>query len=586
MIDDEGASVPYRQEYTLTLGDLGVPAMIVHGSTQALEVDELFRTDRALRGVLIEGPARSGLLTRSEVEFRMSGRLGYGRALNARAVASDMLSGVGFALSAGLSVQEASAAILERPEETRYQDFLVHAAEGPRIVQVSEVFASLSAEFRHASLHDPLTGLPNRRMLELRAPRLSEHADHSRIGILFIDLDDFKGVNDTYGHGAGDAVLAEFAARLSGCVRPGDIIVRLGGDEFAVLLVGVDEDEAGAVADRVLKSMDERFVVDGQDLAVTATLGLAMADDVTGDESLTALDSLLRHADGAMLQAKQAGKRRVGRIGHDVKNDVKPVEFARDALIRRKLPHALEDGALTLHYQPLRDLPTGEDYGVEALLRWTDPQLGQVSPAEFIPVAEHTGEMHRIGAWVIDQACAQARAWADAGTPLRISVNVSPVQLANGTLATDIIRALDLHRISPALLEVEVTEGIAILDVPSAAAQLQELVNAGVSVAMDDFGTAHSSLAMLRSLPLTRVKIDKSFIDGIDTDPLSAGIVAGLINTLQSLGIRTTAEGVERGTQLAALRDMACDTVQGYLISRPVAPADVPAAAVRLSSNL
>jgi diguanylate cyclase (GGDEF)-like protein len=549
--------------------------MIVPGSTQALEVDELFRIDRALRGVLIEGPARSGLLTRGEVEFRMSGRLGYGRSLNARAVASDMLSGLGFALAAGLSVQEAAAAILERPEETRYQDFLVHAAEGPRIVQVSEVFASLSAEFRHASLHDPLTGLPNRRMLELRAPGLTEHADHSRIGILFIDLDDFKGVNDTYGHNAGDAVLAEFAARLSGCVRPGDIIVRLGGDEFAVLLVGVDEDEAEAVADRVLKSMDEHFVVDGQHLAVTATLGLAMADDVTGDESLTALDSLLRHADGAMIQAKHAGKRRVGRIAHDVK----PVEFAREALIRRKLPHALEEGALTLHYQPLRDLPTGEDYGVEALLRWTDPQLGQVSPAEFIPVAEHTGEMDRIGAWVIDQACAQARAWADAGTPLTISVNVSPVQLANGTLATDIIRALDLHGISPALLEVEVTEGIAILDVPKAAAQLQELVNAGVSVAMDDFGTAHSSLAMLRALPLTRVKIDKSFIDGIDTDPLSAGIVAGLINTLQTLGIRTTAEGVERSTQLAALRDMACDTVQGYLISRPVAPADVPAAA-------
>jgi diguanylate cyclase (GGDEF)-like protein len=559
----------------LTLGDLGVPAMIVPGSTQALEVDELFRTDRALRGVLIEGPAGSGLLTRGEVEFRMSGRLGYGRALNARVIASDMLSGGGFALSAGLSVQEASAAILERPEETRYQDFLVHAVEGPRIVQVSEVFASLSAEFRHASLHDPLTGLPNRRMLELRAPRLSEHADPSRIGILFIDLDDFKGVNDTYGHNAGDAVLAEFATRLSGCVRPGDIIVRLGGDEFAVLLVGVDEGEAGAVADRVLKCMDEHFVVDGEHLAVTATVGLAMADDVTGDEALTALDSLLRHADGAMLQAKHAGKRRVGRIG----NDVKPVEFARDALIRRRLPHALEDGTLTLHYQPLRDLPTGEDYGVEALLRWTDPQLGQVSPAEFIPVAEHTGEMQSIGVWVIDQACAQARAWADAGTPLVISVNVSPVQLAGGTLAADVIHALDVHGVSPALLEVEVTEGIAILDVPKAAAQLQELVNAGVSVAMDDFGTAHSSLAMLRALPLTRVKIDKSFIDGIDTDPPAAAIVAGLIGTLQALGIRTTAEGVERSTQLAALRYMACDTVQGYLISRPVAPADVPAAA-------
>ncbi len=303
----------------MVLGDLGVEAIVLPRSTRALEVDELFRADRSLRGVVIDGPEGPALLSRDQLEFKMSGRLGFGRALNTRAKAADLLAASAFAVSAGLGMPEAVAAILDRPEATRYQDLLVVGEGGPRIVPVSEVFEGLSAVFRHASMHDPLTGLPNRRMLEVQAPALTRDTDLSRIGILFIDLDDFKGVNDTYGHRAGDAVLAEFAARLSGCVRPGDTVVRLGGDEFAVLLVGVDENEAGAVADRVLECMDEHFVVDGYHLDVTATLGLAMADDVTGDEALTRLDALLRHADGAMLNAKHAGKRRVGRICTDVK---------------------------------------------------------------------------------------------------------------------------------------------------------------------------------------------------------------------------------------------------------------------------
>ncbi|GAC1385136.1 MAG: hypothetical protein NVSMB43_25450 [Pseudarthrobacter sp.] len=432
--------------------------------------------------------------------------------------------------------------------------------------------------FRHASLHDPLTALPNRRMLELEAPALTRDTDPSRIGVLFVDLDDFKSVNDTYGHRTGDAVLAEFAARLSGCVRAEDTVVRLGGDEFAVLLVGADEAQAAAIADRVLECMDEHFVIDGHHLDVTATVGLAMTGDLSGDGNgegaLTGLEVLLRHADGAMLEAKQAGKRRVGRLGRDGN----PAAFARGALIRRRLPHALEEGALTLEYQPLRDLATGKDHGVEALLRWRDPELGQVSPAEFIPVAEHTGEILRIGAWVIDRACAQARSWSDAGTPLRIAVNVSPLQLASGTLVSDVMGALDRHGLPAGLMEVEITEGTAILDLPGAAAQLQELIDAGVGVALDDYRAAYSTLAMLRALPLTTVKIDKSFIDDIDTDARAAAIVSGLINILQVAGVNTTAEGVERTAQLAVLQDMGCDTAQGYLISRPVAPSDVPAA--------
>ncbi|GAC1491298.1 MAG: hypothetical protein NVS2B15_10520 [Pseudarthrobacter sp.] len=570
--------MPYGRLGALTLGDLGFRAMVVPGSLQAPEVDELFRTDLTLRGVVVDGPHGPGLLGRDQLEYKMSGRLGFGRALHSRATAADLLGDSNFSVPGRLGMPEAVAAILERPEATRYQDLLVLGAGAPRIVPVSEVFEGLSAVFRYASLHDPLTGLPNRRMLELEAPALTRDTDRSRIGILFIDLDDFKGVNDTYGHRAGDVVLTGFAERLAGCVRAEDMVVRLGGDEFAVLLVGADEAVAGAVADRVLECMDEHFVVDGHHLDVTVTVGLAMAGDLTGDGTgegaLNGLEALLRHADGAMLDAKQAGKRRVGRICPAGS----PAGFAREALLRRRLPRALEDGALSLEYQPFRDLATGEDHGVEALLRWTDVELGQVPPAEFIPVAEHTGEILRIGDWVIDAACAQARVWSDAGTPLRVAVNVSPLQLASGTLVADVMGALGRHGLPAGLLELEITEGTAITDLPGAAVQLRHLIDAGVGVALDDYGTAHSTPTLLRVLPMTRVKIDKSFIHDIDTDRATAAIVKGIIYAMHSLGIRITAEGVERTAQLAVLQDMACDTAQGYLFSRPVAAADVPAA--------
>lgn len=283
--------MPYSQQNALVLGELGFEAIVLPGSTPALDVDELFRADSSLRGVVVDSPSGLALLSRNQLEYKMSGRLGFGRALHARATAADMLGASHFSVPDRLGMSEAVAVILERPELTRYQDLLVVGEGVPRIVPVSEVFEGLSAVFRHASLHDPLTGLPNRRMLELEAPALTRNTHRSRVGILFIDLDDFKGVNDTFGHRAGDIVLAEFASRLTGCVRDADTVVRLGGDEFAVLLVGVDEAEAGAVADRVLECMDEHFVVDGQHLDVTATVGLAMASDVPDDGALSRLEA-------------------------------------------------------------------------------------------------------------------------------------------------------------------------------------------------------------------------------------------------------------------------------------------------------
>lgn len=572
MILDAGKPVPVLRPPPSCVGDLGVEAPILPDTVLASEVDALFRSDRRLRAVVIEKAQSFALLTRDQLNFTLTGRLGYGRALNTRRLAADLLPGTSSSMPAALDLPSAAQAVLGRDEHSRYQDVLVLTAQGPRVVSVADIFEAVSAVFHHASLHDPLTALPNRRMLEEHGPNMIAAAGLSRAGILFIDLDDFKGLNDTYGHRAGDEILTEFSRRLTANVRPADSLVRLGGDEFAVLLSDVDDDTARAVANRILDSLKEPFACDGYELQVGATIGLAMGGDIDEEEQLSGLEVLLRHADGAMLQAKLEGKGRIGRIRHRKE----PAPFARQAHIRRRLPHAIDDAALTLHYQPIRDLVTGEDSGVEALLRWTDPEIGPVGPDEFIPIAEHTGEIHRIGTWVIDRACSQARSWIDAGMPRKIAINVSPLQLATGTLTGDIRAALARHHVPARMMEIEITEGTAIADVPGAAAQLRELIGAGLGVALDDFGTAHSSLSKLRALPLTTVKIDKSFIDDIDTDPYAAIIVSGLIHTVRAMGIRATAEGVERDAQLAVLRDLACDTVQGYLISRPLTPDNFP----------
>lgn len=552
------------------LEDLGVAAVVVPGTALATELDAMFRSDRGLRAVVVEQSGSFGLLTRDHLDFKLTGRLGYGRALNTKRTASELLPAASSVMAGDLDLQSAVQAILERPEYERYQDLLVLSASGPLVVTVSDIFAAVSAQFRHASLHDPLTGLPNRRMLEELCPDLGVSAGTPGIGILFIDLDDFKSVNDTYGHRAGDAALAEFARRLARSVGDRGILMRLGGDEFAVLLTDVDEVAACAVADGILDSLEDHFVLDGCELPVSATIGLALGVDITAEDMLAGPEVLLRHADGAMLQAKQEGKRRIGRIGprHE------PAPFARQAHIRRRLPSAVDDSALTLHYQPVLDLATGEYAGVEALLRWNDREIGPVAPDEFIPLAEHTGEIRKIGAWVLDKACAQSRSWIDEGTPRNIAVNVSPVQFADGTLPSDIRAALKRYGVPAEMLEIEITEGTAIADVPSVASQLRELIDMGLGVALDDYGSAYSSLAMLRALPLTTLKIDKAFIRDIDSETHTATIIRGLIQTLNALGVRVTAEGVERQEQLDLLRDMGCHTAQGYLIARPMPAAE------------
>jgi diguanylate cyclase (GGDEF)-like protein len=569
LILDDSQVAGWVDDSASTLVELGVEAAIVSGDTSVAEVDRLFRADQQLQAVVVQTPRSYALLTRQQLEFKLSGRHGYGRALHARATVTQLLPVDTFALPAHLSLTQAAQRILERPESSRYSDVLVLTGLGPRVVSVSRIFESVSTIFWHAAMHDPLTGLPNRRLLDERGSALL-HAEHdaSRVAILYIDLDGFKSVNDTFGHRVGDEILIGFAERLRHCVRSRDVLARLGGDEFAMFLVDVNEVEALAIADRVVLTAAAPFDVHDQRLWLSATVGIAMASDVTDESELTQLDVLLRHADGAMLKAKGAGKRQVGRLD----GRYGPAPFARRALILRRLNEALQTEAFTLHYQPQLDLATGNCAAVEALLRWQDRELGAVSPAEFIPILESTGHIHRIGHWVINEACAQARVWLDAGTPRTIAVNISAIQLATRTIVSEVIGAVRSHDIPADLLRVEITEGSAVTDLPRAINQLRQLRHAGIDVELDDFGTGYSSLAMLRDLPLSAVKLDKTFIDNIDTTPADALLVSGVIDTAHAFGLTVTAEGVERPAQLQRLRELGCDTAQGFLIAHPAPP--------------
>ncbi len=552
-----------------TLADVAVEVAAVPGAVLMADVERLFHDDKQLRGVAVHTRGGVQLLTREHLMYQLIGRLGYGRALNTRTSVDQLFTEESFVLAGDLSVAEAAQRILERPERVRYRDFLVHTESGLRAVSVSHILERASEVYRYAALHDHLTELPNRRGLDERwADLTSDHVQASRIAVLYIDLDSFKAVNDTFGHGVGDEILRSLSQRLPRCVRSGDIVARVGGDEFAALLIDVNEAQALAAAERVVQAANEPFIHDDQPLHLSASVGIAMASDVVRERELSQLEVLLRHADGAMLKAKSAGKCQVGRL--DGVHQTAP--FAREASIRRRLNEALSIGAFTLHYQPKLDLATGSCGAVEALIRWDDPELGMVSPAEFIPIAETTDQIHRIGSWVVNEACRQGKSWLEAGTPRTIAINISPVQFATHTLVAELLAALTCHGLPPELLRVEITEGAAIADLPRAIEQLDQLRAAGIEIDLDDFGTGHSSLAMLRYLPLSAVKIDKAFIDNIDTTPADAMLVRGVIDAAHALGLSVIAEGVERAAQLQCLKELGCDTIQGFLISRPVAP--------------
>ncbi len=406
--------------------------------------------------------------------------------------------------------------------------------------------------------HDPLTGLPNRTLFHERLDELL--ADAQSIAVLLIDLDRFKEVNDTLGHALGDELLVEVGRRLRPLLPAPDLIARLGGDEFAVVMEATDEEQALGRVDELLAQIRQPFDIAGLDFDIDASIGVAMADD----PSLTAAD-LVRRADVAMYTAKED---HAGRALYASSRDHYSAE--RLALAGR-LRRAIADGELVCHYQPQVDLATGDVVGVEALLRWDYPGRGLVSPDEFIPVAERTELIRPLTSFVFATAIAQAAAWRQAGHDLNVSVNLSPRNLGEDDLVESIAHLLLLHNLAPSSLVVELTETTVMASPGRAADVMRRLRAIGVKISIDDFGTGHSSLAYLTTLPNDELKVDRSFIQAMSTDPNAETVVRAIVDLARSLRLDVVAEGVETTEDADVLAAIGCATGQGYLFSRPLA---------------
>lgn len=430
----------------------------------------------------------------------------------------------------------------------------------------------LEEQLRHQTLHDPLTRLANRTSFADRLDHALARRSRSRtqVAVLFMDLDDFKGVNDRFGHASGDLLLAQMAERVSGCLRPGDTLARLAGDEFAILLEDVASlEDATAVAERVLEALVLSFDLDGKDVLVRASIGVA----VTEPHQEPTAESLLRRADIAMYVAKGQGKGcyRVFELSMEA-SLVERLELLAD------LPRALENQEFILQYQPIFLLKDGRLSGVEALVRWQHPRRGLVAPQEFIPLAEESGAILQLGLWVLRQACEQAFLWQQrypSNPGWTMSVNVSAKQLETTSFVGEVGAILAETGIEPGRLILEITESVMLHDINLMLKRLRELKALGVGLAIDDFGTGYSSLSYLNQFPFDLLKIDKSFIDGLGAKVGQKEVARAIIELGKTLDLDVVAEGIERGEQLARLQALDCELGQGFLFARPIEVEDI-----------
>jgi len=423
----------------------------------------------------------------------------------------------------------------------------------------------------HQAVHDPLTGLANRTLILDRAEQMLVRADraHHSVAALFIDIDHFKEINDTFGHDAGDRLLQALADRLTATARAGDTVGRLGGDEFVVLAENLSPGTGPELlAERIRDVLRAPFHLDGPTSpprSITASIGIA-------DGTRSSAKELLRDADTALYRAKALGKDRWAAFQPEMQSEV-----LDHLTLKMDLLSALEQDEFFLLYQPLLELETSSIYGVEALLRWQHPTRGVIGPDEFIPILEEMGLIVEVGHWVLDQACRQAAAWHRAGHSLTMSVNISMRQLESPLLLGRVTHALAHHDLAPDALLLEITESALMRDADETIARLRQLKALGIKIAIDDFGTGYSSLSYLREFPVDALKIDRSFISGLASSPESSALIRTMIDLGRALGLGTIAEGIEDDAQLRQLRLEGCERGQGFLFSRPVDSASIDA---------
>jgi diguanylate cyclase (GGDEF)-like protein/PAS domain S-box-containing protein len=427
----------------------------------------------------------------------------------------------------------------------------------------------LEQELTRQALHDPLTGLANRALLQDRVGHALVRATRTgeRLTLLFIDLDDFKLVNDSLGHEAGDRLLVAVAERLRTAGRAADTIARLGGDEFAILLEGIGDHDATKIAERVLVALQPPVDLDGTNVSVHASIGIAHhgGPDDAG--------ALLRNADLAMYAAKRNGKG-----GFQVFAPAMQAAVIERVALDAALRHAIDAGQFQLHYQPIVVLASREVVGFEALLRWTHPQRGPLGPDLFVPVLEESGLIIAVGNWILRQACAQAAAWqAQTGRTVSVSVNVSPRQLQESDFVEQVAQALANAALPASSLVLEITEGVMVTDTDQAIARLHAVTALGVRTAVDDFGTGYSSLRYLQTLPVDFVKIDQSFIAKIQDSPEQAALAQAIVKVGHTLHLAVVAEGIETAEQADYLRAIGCQYGQGYHFAKPQDRASIEA---------
>ena len=422
-----------------------------------------------------------------------------------------------------------------------------------------------SLEMSHLAQHDSLTDLPNRLLFKDRVTQAISMAvrQSKQLAVMFVDLDQFKKINDSLGHGVGDKLLQSIAKRLVACVRRADTVGRLGGDEFVILLSQVEHEEDAALSARkILRALAAPHIIDNKSLDMNASIGVSTYPSDGSDA-----ETLMNKADTAMYEAKQQGRNNYQFFRRDM-----DVRVAEQQLLEGDLRYALGRNEFLLHYQPKFNLQTGQITGVEALIRWVHPQRGMVSPAQFVPIAEECGLILPIGRWVLLEACKQARAWSDSGLGIvPVAVNVSAAEFGDKDFLSGVRAVLIATGVEPPNLELELTESVLMQDAESAVGTLGALKAMGVQLAIDDFGTGYSSFTYLRRFPVDALKLHQSFVHEITTDPADATIVSAMINIGNSLKQRVIAEGVETRAQLKFLQRHGCDEGQGYYFSHPLA---------------